>query len=401
MALIEIVDNIKTAIDNNKYVCGIFLDLTKAFDTVNHQILLDKLHHYGVRGIVHNLFKSYLSNRKQFVKVNNTTSEYLPTNCGVPQGSVLGPLLFLIYVNDIANLSPLGSIRLFADDTNIFIEHENIEQLQIDAQSVLEYIYKWFGDNRLTVNTSKSNFSIFTITYKRNNNLIPDSLASNKGTILISDSTKYLGVTIDDNLNWKKHVNNVCNSLKSLFPIFYNIRKYLSDEQIKALYYTLVYSRIKYGLVVYGSSDSIIKPIQTLQNQLLKVLTEKPYRYSTNELHNELKVIKVCDIYKQDALSFVFNYYKNKLPSTFDNFFTLFSDIHGYCTRNRNHSFILPQYSNNFGSSALKVEGVRLWNALDNEIKSKNTIKSFRKSLKETSSISCTMIFFSFFILIQ
>ena len=385
MALIEIVDNIKTAIDNNKYVCGIFLDLTKAFDTVNHQILLDKLHHYGVRGIVHDLFKSYLSNRKQFVKVNNTTSEYLPTNCGVPQGSVLGPLLFLIYVNDIANLSPLGSIRLFADDTNIFIEHENIEQLRIDAQSVLEYIYKWFGDNRLTVNTSKSNFSIFTTTYKRNNNLIPDSLVSNKGTILISDSTKYLGVTIDENLNWKKHVNNVCNSLKSLFPIFYNIRKYLSDEQVKALYYNLVYSRIKYGLVVYGSSDSsIIKPIQTLQNQLLKVLTEKPYRYSTNKLHNELKVIKVCDIYKQDALSFVFNYYKNKLPPTFDNFFTLFSDIHGYCTRNRNHSFILPQYSNVFGSSALKVEGVRLWNALDSEIKSKNTIKSFRKSLKET-----------------
>ena len=145
----------------------------------------------------------------------------------------------------------------------------------------------------------------------RPNHTQVNKIVSNKGTILISDSTKYLGVTIDDNLNWKKHVNNVCNSLKSLFPIFYNIRKYLSEEQIKALYYTLVYSRIKYGLVVYGSSDSIIKPIQTLQNQLLKVLTEKPYRYSTNELHNELKLIKVCDIYKQDALSFVFNYYKN------------------------------------------------------------------------------------------
>ena len=289
MALIEIVDNIKTAIDNNKFVCGIFLDLTKAFDTVNHQILLDKLHHYGIRGIVHKLFKSYLSNRKQFVKINNCESECKTTTCGVPQGSVLGPLLFLIYVNDIANLSPFGSIRLFADDTNIFIEHSDIEQLRINAQIVLDYLYGWFEDNRLTVNASKSSFSIFTTKYKRIQNQIPDSLVSNNITISISDKTKYLGVTLDEDLNWKKHVSNVCSGLKSLFPVFYNIRKYLSNEHIKTLYYTLVYSRIKYGLVVYGASNStIINYIQTLQNQLLKVLTKKPYRHSTNELHNEL-----------------------------------------------------------------------------------------------------------------
>ena len=134
MALIEIVDNIKTAIDDNKFVCGIFLDLTKAFDTVNHKILLDKLNHYGIRGITNTFFKSYLSNRRQFVQVNGSKSEHLPITCGVPQGSVLGPLLFLLYINDIANMNPLGSIRLFADDTNIFIEHNNLKQLYNNAK---------------------------------------------------------------------------------------------------------------------------------------------------------------------------------------------------------------------------------------------------------------------------
>ena len=152
MALIEIINNIKTAIDDDKFVCGIFLDLTKAFDTVNHQILLDKLHHYGVRGQTNDLFKSYLSNRKQYVKIGKSESSYQSINCGVPQGSVLGPLLFLIYVNDIANLSPLGNFRLFADDTNAFVEHENLEQLYENSKINLKYLYKWFKSNELTVN---------------------------------------------------------------------------------------------------------------------------------------------------------------------------------------------------------------------------------------------------------
>ena len=151
----------------------------------------------------------------QFVQVNKSNSEYLPISCGVSQGSVLGPHHFLLYINDIANFSPLGSIRLFADDTNVFLEHKDLEQLYTNAKIVLEYLFMWFKDNRLTVNSNKSSFTIFTTKYKRNNNEIPDTF-----DILMSSSTKYLGVFIDEELNWNTHINHITNGLRILFPVF-------------------------------------------------------------------------------------------------------------------------------------------------------------------------------------
>ena len=296
---------------------------------------------------------------------------------------MLGPLLFLIYINDIANLSPLGSIRLFADDTNIFVEHKCIEQLYANTKIVLESLFKWFKDNRLTLNSRKSSFTIFTTSYKRMNNEIPETLTVNNTNILMSNNTKYLGVFLDEDLSWKTHINHVTNGLRTLFPVFYNIRKYLSINHVKTLYYTLVYSKIKYGLLTYGSSNSTtLKPLQTIQNQLLKVLTEKPYRFSTNLLHSELKLIKVEDLFKQKILSFVFNYYNDNLPPVFNNYFTPFSSIHNIGTRNRNTTFIIPQHKGPLGSSSLKVKGACMWNALSNENKSIKTIKGFRNALK-------------------
>ena len=160
-ALIGLTETIKTTLDDGMFGCGVFIDLQKAFDTVNHSILLKKMEHYGVRGIALDWFTSYLSDRKQYVSVNGYTSDYLNISCGVPQGSVLDPLLFLIYINDLPNVSKLLSYYLFADDTNIYFKSNDLTLLQKIMNRELKKVKKWLDANRLALNIDTTNFVIF------------------------------------------------------------------------------------------------------------------------------------------------------------------------------------------------------------------------------------------------
>ena len=158
MALINLVDRVSEEIDNNNVTLGIFLDLSKAFDTIDHTILLNKLNYYGVTGIANNWFNSYLNDRKQFVQIGQTISKTLSISCGVPQGSILGPLLFIIYINDIANVSKLFDLNMFVDDTNLFIKDCNIDSLVANTNNELLKIGSWFRLNKLSLNIKKTNF---------------------------------------------------------------------------------------------------------------------------------------------------------------------------------------------------------------------------------------------------
>ena len=265
-ALIELVDQIRSSIGESKMTCGIFIDLSKAFDTVNHQILLEKLEHYGIRGHALELFKSYLSNRKQYVQIEKSKSQTRSISCGVPQGSVLGPLLFLLFINDLPACCPSGKVRIFADDTTIFFHSDNIDNIIETASIIMTQLSSWFNANKLTLNADKSSFTIFKSSRKKVQNL-PDHIVFLDKQLKRTTHIKFLGITLEENLTWSHHINEVVNKLKRLFHIFYNIRDYLTKENIKTIYYTMIYSRIKYGITTYGNDGSYkLNKIQVLQN---------------------------------------------------------------------------------------------------------------------------------------
>ena len=162
LAMICLVDKITNALEKGKCVLGLFLDFSEAFDTVNHQILLKKMEYYGVRGIAHAWIKSYLSNRKQYVEYNSCKSSCKELSCGVPQGSLLGPLLFLSYINDLANVSQKLFFLFFADDSNIFLSSKNTDILISEMNSEIVRITDWLAANKLSLNISKTHYMIFS-----------------------------------------------------------------------------------------------------------------------------------------------------------------------------------------------------------------------------------------------
>ena len=229
MAIAQLVDKVNNAVENNETSIGIFLDLSKAFDTIDHNILLYKLEHYGFRGTALDWFKSYLTNRKQFISFNNCTSNLQSIECGVPQGSILGPLLFILYVNDITHTSSIVDFILFADDTTILFSDKNIVNKVSIVNRELKEVSNWFRANKLSINASKTNFMIMGTPHMTGKIQGDLNITLDNSLLDKVSSTKFLGVIIDENLTWKNHINcisktisrniGVINKLKHFIPV--------------------------------------------------------------------------------------------------------------------------------------------------------------------------------------
>ena len=225
-ALIEITEKIKQTIDDKKYGCGIFIDLRKAFDTVNHEILLTKLEHYGIRGIPQNWFRSYLTNRKQYVSLHGEYSELKEIPCGFPQGSCFGPLLFLIYINDLPNISEVLHLYLFVDDTNIYYEADTIKKLDTVINKELKKLDTWLIVNRLSLNITKNNFIVFHPYNKPLKQRI--TLKIHKMDISEKIYIKYLGVMIDSSPTWNVHIDKISKTIARALGLLYKIRPFVN-----------------------------------------------------------------------------------------------------------------------------------------------------------------------------
>lgn len=384
LALTDIIDNIKKNIDNNEYTIGIFLDLTKAFDTVDHEILLEKLKNYGIRGNAHSLLKSYLSNRFIYTVINGVKSEVKPINYGVPQGSVLGPLLFTLYINDIMFCIPKKHPRLFADDTGIFNSGKCLIKTINEAQRLINKLTEWFDLNKLTINVPKCAWMIFKGKRKKIPPNIPSIFLHNQEIPRVNQF-KYIGLQLDPTLSWKPHIHDVCSKLNRFFGIFRYLRSKIPQNLKRQIYLSTASPLINYGIELYGSGTSkMLAKLQSKQNQLLKVLYNKDWLYGTNQLHNECKLIKVNHLYELRILSFVRKCLNKETIPLFQNYFSYQYDSHRYDTRN-DLNLSLERSRTTIGASTIKSTGPKLWNS---NLTAKNnlvfTIETFKHKLKDS-----------------
>lgn len=373
-------DTIFQNLDASKPSMAIFLDLAKAFDTVDHKKLLQKLEKIGIRGVALNIIRSYLTNRKQVVKLDETFSDELIVQTGIPQGTILGPLLFIVFVNNLLGLNSDALIMSYADDTAIIVSGETWRGLEITANIVVNQVAKWLGQNSLSLNVDKTKYVLFS-TYR---DKLPAALKivihkwdcnldCKCGMLERAESIRYLGIILDSNMNFKEHISHLNKKLRYLIFIFAQLKNILNTKTLMTIYYGLFESTAVYGIVSWGSAyGNVINTIQSIQNRIIKVI----FRKSTAQLDQcfkENKMLKIKQIYYHKALTI--NNYKNLKLLYFQRANT------NAVTRHRDIPVIQTKLE--VGKKSTKWTAIKIFNLLDDELKNCNTFsKTFKEKIK-------------------
>lgn len=367
---VELIQHIHNEMDKKHQVVAVLFDLTRAFDTVDKIFVCNKISNMGLRGPINKWVESFLSNRKIIVKISEVQSDIQDINIGTPQGSVLGPLIFLLFVNDLPDHITQGKVFMYADDTTIVLSDETPLGIELKVNKLLLEFSDWCQKNRLIINYEKTLCIEFLNKHRVTQNNF--NFLFNNHTVKTDNSAVFLGITLDTHLVWDQHIEKVATKLNKSLYVITSLKNCLNTSALINIYYCFVYSAIAYNIIVWGQSKDISR-IFILQKRIIRLIFNLDFRQSCREIFKTYNILTVASIYLMKLLVYI-HINKNKFLHN--------GDTHSYPTRGRN-LISLRKHDHEIYKKSPIYSGCRIYNYLPEEIKNCTSQYSFKNKLKK------------------
>lgn len=365
----EMTQHIFECMDRNECVVVLLFDLTRAFDSVDVDFVCVKLDKLGVRGNINNVYRSFLTDRPFCVKIGDGYSKDYLMELGTPQGSILGPLIFTIFINDLIDFVKSARLFVYCDDTTAVISDPDPGNLSRKALACFNEVSQWCKANNLMLNHNKTQVVEFYNKHKMSNNFVFNF----EGHLLsTSDTASFLGLVIDKHMGWSDHIDGICKRLNKSAFLINQLKKSLAVSELKKIYYSSVYNVIGYNIILWGKACGIDR-VFVIQKRIIRLLFSIPYRHSCRDAFRDQNILTVAGIFIMKSLMFI---YKNRYK------LQLVGDHHLHDTRGRTN-LLMAKHKHEFFKKSPFYMGSKLFNMLPEDLKKCHTLQNFKSNLKK------------------